>query len=387
MKKNIHKKILLTPGPVPLSNKVKEHLAFDMIHHRASEFIEILNKVRSQLKEIFKTTQNVYIINSNGSGAMEASITNTLSPRDEVLVIDGGKFGQRWYDIAQAFQLCPHLIKIPYGQAVTTKEIEKKLEQFPQIKAILIQACETSTATLHPIKEISKLTKNQPELLLIVDGISALIAVDLPMDLWGIDVLIGGSQKSFALPAGLSFLAFSQKAYAFNKKAQLPRYYFDIQKEKKAFEKNQTAFSTNVSYVRALDISLSEIFEKNLDKIREKYKTLAESTYQFCKLLNLSLFSKSPSPSVTAILIPENIDGLKIKKFMEEQGVTIGGGQDKLQGKIIRFGHMGEISMEDHLQGLQVFGLALRDQDSQIFSLERLNETLHTIKLLLGKQW
>lgn len=366
--------ILLTPGPVPLSLEVKTQLSRDMTHHRSKEIKQSLERLQIHLKQIFHTKEHVYIINSTGTGAMEASITNTLSPGDEVLIVCGGKFGNRWLELAKTYHLTSHDIQVPWGQAVPVSQIEEKLKKHPKIKAIFVQACETSTAVFHPIKNISLLTQNRGDLLLIVDAVTALIVTDIMMDEWGVDVLIGGSQKSFALPAGLSFIALSKKASQFQKNSRLPAYYFDLEKERQANLKGQTAFSANVSFIRALDASLNQIIREGIKNHQKKYQLLAQSTQEFCQELGLKIFSSSPS--LTAICVPKNIDGLKIKKFMEEQNIIVGGGQDQLKGKIIRFGHIGNIQVQHHIQGLKIFGLAVKKQNSQIFSLEKLEQSL-----------
>ena len=368
--------ILLTPGPVPLSSSVKAQLGRDMTHHRSKEICTALAQTHSHLQKIFQTQEPVYILNSTGTGAMEASLTNTLSPGDSTLAVCAGKFGDRWKEMAQAHQLLSYDIQVPWGKAVTAKAIQEKLEKHPEIRAVLIQACETSTATVHPIQEISRLTRDKENTLLIVDAISALLMMDLPMDKWGIDVLIGGAQKSFSLPAGLSFIALSKKAQKFQKTSQLPMYYFDLEKEKKANAKGQTAFSGNVSFIRALKAGLNEFQKIGFSNIQKKSQSLAQATQEFCKDLGLSLFSSSPGSSVTGICIPEDIDGSLVKNIMEERNVIVGGGQEHLKGRIIRFGHLGAIKTKDYIQGFRVFGEVLREQKPELFSEKQLQSAL-----------
>ena len=379
--------ILLTPGPVPLSSKVQTELGRKMTHHRSKEIQKTFLQVQSQLKQIFETKETVYILNSSGTDAMEAALVNTLSPQDEVLAVCAGKFGVRWKEMASAHQLKADEIQVPWGQAVTADLIEEKLNTRPRIKAVLIQACETSTAVFHPIEEISRLIRNKRDTLLIVDAISALTTVDLKMDEWGIDVLIGGSQKSFALPAGLSFIALSKKAQEFQKKSLLSSYYFDLKKERKANPKGQTAFTGNVSFIRALKASLDEFQNIGILNMRKKYRALSTAVSQFCRDLGLSLFSSAPGPAVTAIHVPEGVDGSLVKKTMEEQHhVIVGGGQDHLKGKIIRFGHLGPIAVEDYIQGLKIFGQVLREQKPDLFSQSELNSSIEKVKKFLMDQ-
>ena len=360
--------ILLTPGPVPLSESVKEQLGQDMIHHRSDEIKEALFEIQSHFQHIFKTKEHVYILHSTGTGAMEAAITNTLSPSDEVLVVISGKFGERWNKLAQTYKLKTHVVTVPWGHCVTTCQVEQKLKEHPQIKAILIQSCETSTGTHHPIEEISYLTKDNPNILLIVDAISSLVVHDLFMDQWGLDVLIGGSQKSFGLPSGLAFISLSQKAQKFQSTSQLPSFYFNLLKEKKANIKGQTSCSSNVSFIRALRVQLKYFIQQGIPNIQKRSRKWSQVTQQFAKDLNLSLLSQSPCYSVTAISLPCNIDGHQVKNFMLQHNIFIGGGQDRLDGKIVRFGHLGEISTKHLLQGFKVFTQALQAQQPTIYT-------------------
>ena len=360
--------ILLTPGPVPISEDVKKELSRDMVHHRSGEIKEALTEIQPYLQQIFKTKEHVYILHSTGTGAMEASLTNTLSPQDEVIVISGGKFGERWKKISETYQLVVHEILVPWGSSLPATQVEQELKKHPQTKAILMQCCETSTATLFPVKEIARITQKNPQTLLIVDAISSLLIHDLLMDEWGVDVVIGGSQKSFALPSGFSFVALSKKAQKFQSTSKLPCFYFDLLKENKANLIGQTSYSSNVSFIRALRIQLKQFMQKGLPHVQRKSAEQAKITHQLVKDLGLSLFSKNPSSSVTAVLLPEDIDGEQIKNFMLKQNVFIGGGQDQLEGKIIRFGHMGEVTSKNLMQGFKVFCQALKDQKPSTYT-------------------
>ena len=378
--------ILLTPGPVPLSSSVKAQLGRDMTHHRSKEISKALVQIQSHLQKIFQTQEPVYILNSTGTGAMEASLTNTLSPGDSILAVCAGKFGDRWKEMAQAHQLISYDIQVPWGKPVTAKAVQEKLEKHPEIRAVLIQACETSTTVVHPIQEISQLTRNKENTLLIVDAISAFLTMDLPMDQWGMDVLIGGAQKSFGLPAGLSFIALSKKAQKFQKTSRIPAYYFDLEKEKKANAKGQTAFSGNVSFLRALKASLDEFQKIGFSNIQKKSQSLAKAAQDFCKDLGLPLFSSSLSSSVTGVCMPQGVDGSLIKKIMEERNVIVGGGQDHLKGRIIRFGHLGAIQTKDYIQGLRVFGEVLREKKPELFSEQQLQSALLKVETFLNSK-
>ncbi|MDE0119232.1 MAG: alanine--glyoxylate aminotransferase family protein [Bdellovibrionales bacterium] len=361
------KPLLLTPGPVPIPKLILDSLSRPMIHHRCSEFEDIFKQTKTLLKKIFQTKQEVFILNASGTGAMASSLLNTLSPKDTVLVLSAGKFGERWAEMALTYNL--HLLKLDasWGQTVSIQNVKNLIDKNPQIKAILVQACETSTGVLHPIKELATLTRDNPNILLIVDAISALGAVDINMDQWGIDVMIGGSQKSFCLPAGMSFIALSQKAWQFNESSRLPVYYLDLKKEK-VQAKGQTAFSSNVTFIQALHSFLLPLKEINgLDKMIQKSEALSQMTHRFCKSLNLNIFAAPPSPSVTSISLPPHIDGVKLKKYIEQRyQVALGGGQDKLKGRIIRVGHLGAISTDDLKRGLKSLALGLQFFDPRL---------------------
>lgn len=378
--------LLFTPGPVILSPKIKNVLSQAMWHHRSSEFKKTLHQISSDLKEIFQTKQAVLILTSTGTGAMEAALSNTLSLGEEVLCICAGKFGERWREIAQAFGIKTHSINIPLGQAVPVETVKKALEKNPQIKAVLISACETSTATEQPIKELSTVLKKFPKVLFIVDGISAVGAMKLPMDQWGIDVLVAGSQKSFMLPTGLSFISLSKKAWSAQAHSSLPKYYFDLKKEKEAQAKGQTAFSSSVTLVRALKESLSFIKKKGLKTSIAKCKILKQSVHVFCESLGLELFSLKPANSVTAIKIPKNLSAEQIKKNLEQKhGIVLAGGQGKLKNKILRIGHLGPISATDQLRALKALALELSKEDPKRFQDKKIKEALKRAKQCLKK--
>ena len=366
-KKSNTNPLLLTPGPVPIPASALKKLSQPMIHHRSREFTDLFKKTKRLLKKIFQTEQEVLVLNSSGTGAMSAALLNTLSPGNTVLVLSAGKFGERWEEIAKAYGLKVIKLNAPYGKTFSIEKVKTLLNKNPQIKAVLVQACETSTGVLHPIEKLALLTQKKTTTLFIVDAISALGAVSLPMDKWGIDIMIGGSQKSFCLPAGMSFIAFSQKAWQFNKKARLPVYYFDLNREKTAQSKGQTAFSANVSLIRALYSFLSPLKKKEgLNKMIKRSEKLSKITLEFCKKSGLNVFADPPSPSVTSIALPKHIDGTKLKKLIEKKyKVVLGGGQGRLKGRIIRVGHLGAISVASLKKGLKclAFGLQSLDPD------------------------
>ena len=340
--------ILLAPGPVQLHPEVQKVLARPMIHHRTPEFDLILKNVLSLLKNLFCTKENVYILSSTGSGGMEALLINVLKPQAKVLAIVSGKFGERWANMAEAFGAKVHRLNINWGEAVNPNVIEKYLNENPDTDIVMTQACETSTATIHPVFEISQIVK-KTKALFLVDAITALGAMPIMMDEWSIDGLVAGSQKAIMLPTGISLVSFSKKAWAIVESNPTPRFYFDLRFEQKANAKGETYFSSNVNLIRALEFVLTNI--ESTGGYNQLFKTIQRRmhyTHALAKELGLELYSKNPSPTVTAIKLPESIDGTLFREqFEKKYAVTVMGGQDQLKGKVIRIGHMGYITDTD----------------------------------------
>lgn len=369
--------ILMTPGPVPVPPEVLEVLAQPMEHHRTPEFEAVFARCLSRLQSVFETKERVYMHTSTGSGAMESAIVNTLCPGDEVLAVVSGKFGERWAEMAETYGGRVHRLNVEWGEAVRVEQIEAELRARPGTKLVLCQACETSTAVLHPIRQIAAVVA-RTEALLLVDGITALGALPMPMDEWHIDVLLGGSQKAFMLPTGLSFISFSQKAWQRVERATCPRFYFDIRSEREANERGETLFSSNVPLVKALDVVLERVHrEGGMPAIHRRIARLAEATRAAGEELGLPSYAKHPSPSLTALALPAGMDGQKVRAEMEKSfRVTVMGGQDKLKGKIIRIGHMGWIRDDDLMRTIEVLGRTLSNLYPEKFTEPQLRRSL-----------
>lgn len=346
----MQKKRLLTPGPTLLPEEVKLSLAKELIHHRKDEFKKIFNCLRAGLKYLFGTKQEVLILTSSGTGAMVAGVQNIFAPGEKVLVVEGGKFGQRFKEIALNWQLQVVSVEVEWGRAVTIEEIEVKYKQHPDIKGILVQASETSTGVLHPIEEIAAFCKNK-NILSIVDGISAVGISPCPMDEWGIDCLLTGSQKGLLLPPGLAFIALSDKAWEKVEKNPKRPFYFDLIKEKNKVIHNQTAYTPSISLLVSLEKSLSYFIEKGLDNIYLKQKALTEMIRCGVSLIGLELLVKENYTwGLTSVLLPKAIKASKILECMQKNfGYTLAGGQDRLKDRIIRIGHMGYVDYVDML--------------------------------------
>ncbi len=333
---------LMSPGPTPIPESVLAEMSLPILHHRTPQFEAVVKKVRAQLKWLCQTNEDVLMLCSSGTGAMEASIVNTCSLGDRVLVVNGGKFGERFALIAKAYQLTVDTIDLEWGESVTTQQLSSMLEK-NSYRALFVQASETSTGTCHPIQDIGTLLKNYPETLFVVDAITALGVMPLPFDEYGIDIMIGGSQKALMLPPGLAIMALSQKAWQHIKTSQLPKFYFDLIAEKKAQDKNSTAWTPAVTHIMGLSKVLDRMQEEGLENISARHFHLAEALRQAVHACHLSLLPKTqPSNSVTAIKMPEtlNADTL-IKILRDEYNITIAEGQDHLKGKIFRIGHLG----------------------------------------------
>lgn len=357
----------MAPGPVALHPLVEAALGLPMIHHRTPLFDQILKKVLHNLKKVFQTEEHVYIVSGTGSAGMEACLVNILNPGDEVLCIVSGKFGERWAEMAAHFGYKVHLLNVAWGEAVDPLEVEKVLQQNPQMRAVLCQACETSTAVLHPIQELGEIIAKHAQTLFLVDGITAVGAAPLPMDEWKIDGLVAGSQKAFMLPTGLSFVSFSKKAQANFMEATSPRFYLDLRKEKAANEKGETFYSAAVTLIRALDQALELMLETSLDDWIKKIQRRSDFTSFATFSLRLDLFSNSPSPSLTAVKVPDQVDGMKWRLRLEEKyNLTVMGGQDQLKGKVLRIGHMGHITDLDLLAMAQALYHSLEDVNIEL---------------------
>lgn len=348
--------LLLTPGPTNVPARVREVTALPMIHHRTKDFQQVIERVNADLKKVFCTQSPVLFFASSGTGAMEASITNFFSQGDVVISASAGKWGERFRDIAKAFGLDVKSIELPYGQAVTAAQIEAALKANPAAKGVLVTLCETSTAVTHPIKDIAAITR-QSNALLIVDAISGLGCDPLKTDEWGVDVVVCGSQKGLMLPPGLSFVSLNDRAQKAMASSKLPKYYWDFKPALKAMAKNDTAFTPAVSLVRGLGEALAIMLEEGIENVWKRHAEVADFVRREITADGLELFSKAPAAGLTAIVMPSSVpSGDVIKAMRDAEDIWMADGQGELQGKLVRFAHMGAAAnMEAAKKGLAVF--------------------------------
>jgi aspartate aminotransferase-like enzyme len=354
------KHYLLSPGPTPIPNEVALAMSETMIHHRTPEFNRVFDEARHGLKKLFGTQSDVLMLASSGTGAMEASVANLFSPGDKVLVINGGKFGERWLNISNAYGLNPIDLKVGWGEAVKVADVEQQLKAHPDIRGVMVQASETSTTVFHPVKEIAKLTQNGP--LFLVDGVTAVGVVPLSMDEWGIDVLVTGSQKALMLPPGLGFIALSDRAWEKTKQAKLPRFYFDLNLERKNQQKGSGAFTPAVSLIFGVRASLRMLEREGLDNVYARHARLCKATRAAATALGLKLLAPdSPSPAATGIYMPQGIDSDQVLEYLRDKmNITLAEGQDQLKGKVIRIAHIGYMGAFDVITAIAALEMALR---------------------------
>lgn len=356
------KRYLLAPGPTTIPPEVLLKMAEPILHHRNPLFEEVVAEVRENLKYLFGSKNEVLIFASSGTGAMEGAITNMLSPGDKAICIRSGKFGERWGNICKAYGVEAINIELPWGEDLDPGLVEKTVKANPGVKGVYMQATETSTGVMFPVKQVADIVKNYPEILMVVDGITGVGVFPLPMDEWKIDVLVSGSQKALMLPPGLAMAGVSDKAWEFNKSAKCPRFYFNWAKELTNLQKNQTNFTPAISLISGLRESLRIIKTEGLENVYKRIDKLAYATREGAKALGLKVFAKTPSPAVTAICAPEGVDGEAIYKTLwKKYGVTGAGGQDQLKGKVFRIATLGYADEYDVVTAIAALEFTLKD--------------------------
>ncbi|HAG85817.1 MAG TPA: aminotransferase [Cyanobacteria bacterium UBA12227] len=359
------KLMLMIPGPTPVPEQVLLALSKHPIGHRSGEFSQIMAEVTENLKWLHQTENDVLVLTASGTGAMEAGIINFLSAGDRVLVGCNGKFGDRWAQLSAAFGLEVEKISAEWGQPLDPEQFREKLvgDTEKQIKAVIVTHSETSTGVLNDLETINRYVKDHGEALIIVDAVTSLGAVNLPIDSWGIDVVASGSQKGYMIPPGLGFVCVSPKAWEAYKTAKLPRFYFDLAAYRKTAAKNTNPFTPPVNLVIALQTALRMMKAEGLDSIFARHQRLMNATREAIKALSLPLFApdQAASPAITAVA-PVSVESEQIRSVMKKHfDIILAGGQDHLKGKIFRIGHLGFVSDRDILAAIGALEASLRE--------------------------
>lgn len=364
----MRKSYVMTPGPVPISNEVLIEHGRPLMHHRSPEFSKIFTEVTEKLKKFMQTENDVLVLTSSGTGAMEAAVVNAFSTGDKVLVVNVGNFGERFKKISAKFGLEVLALDYEWGEAADPADIKKMLDENPDIKGVMIQQSETSTGVLNDIEAVAKVVKNYPALL-IVDAISGIGASELKVDEWGLDIVCGGSQKAVSAPTGIAFISISSKAWESIERSNIPKFYFDLVAARKYVEKNppQTPWTPGISIIVAMNKALDMFFEEGREKVYMRHRVNALAVQKACEKLGLECLVKDPKArgvSVTSLSIPEGVDGKLLTKTMRlKYGVTVAGGQGKLTGLIFRIGHLGYVGIFDVLTAISALEFALKEQN------------------------
>jgi len=345
---HIKKQRLLTPGPTPLYPPALRAMMASDIHHRTEDFRAVYKSVLADLKEVMGGSGDVLLFAASGTGAMEGSVSNLFSRGDKVIVCSAGKFGERWAEITNAFGLEVNVLKAEYGDVVSPERVEAALAAAPDTKGVFVQASETSTGAAHDVRAIGRAIAKTPALFL-VDAITGLGTMPLDIDGWGLDVVIGGSQKAFMVPPGVAFLSISQKAWKQSETATLPHYYFDFKREKKSGAAGESSWTPSTALILALGEALRYVKEIGMANLIENAQLLARATRAAVQELGLELFAaKSPGASVTAVRAPRGMDsGVIVKEFRKRFGAIIANGQGSMKGQIFRIAHLGYFDFAD----------------------------------------
>ena len=344
----LKKNRLFTPGPTPLLPQAQTAMASYSAHHRTADFRALFTRVLADVKEFIGTKNDVLVLSSSGTGFMEASISNLTSPGDRVLVLSSGKFGERWTSLAKAFGCAVETVTAPYGETISLEEVHHKLT--PEIRCVYVQATESSTGARHDVEGIAKLVRASPDTLFVVDAITGLGTTRLDVDAWGIDVILGGSQKALMIPPGLAYGAISERAWQRMETAKSPRYYFDLRKERKSAAKAETAYTPATSLFAGLAAALDYVREMGdgslaagRDALIANAELCAAMTRAGVKALGLKLFAPgSPAAALTAVAAPAGADSTAIcRRFREQFGAVVANGQAEMKGQLFRIAHIG----------------------------------------------
>lgn len=351
------KKRLFTPGPVSAYPPALQAALDANIHHRTSDFKEILTSVIDALRRIFGEPAEMFLLTSSGSGAMEAAVTNFFSPGEEVLIASCGKFGERWIELASKFQLKATVLKFPYGDPVNPDDVRKALRENKNLRGVFVQACESSTAVQNDMDELTRVVKDTDSIL-IADAVTGLGTMSISVK-DGIDVMVSGSQKALMIPPGLAMIGISEKAWKRVEPSTAPRFYFDLKAAKKSWDKNETPFTPATSLVLSLRESLRAIEASGFQNLIRITENRARATRAGLNAIGLEIFAKRPANAMTGVVAPGGDADKITSRLKQKYGLQVAGGQGELKGKIFRISHMGYIDHFDTLGVLSALELTL----------------------------
>lgn len=347
-----------------MPDRVRLAMAREIVHHRNRDFLPVFQRCREGLQRCFQTENPVAILSSSGTGAMDAAVSNFLSPGDHALVVRGGKFGERWAEICDAYGVRTTCIDVEWGRAVDPAAVERALAEHPDLRAVYLTASETSTGARHPVREVAEVVRARAkdDVLVVVDAITAIGVYDVPTDAWDLDVVVSGSQKAFMLPPGLAFASVSERARRFLDTAKCPRFYLDLRKELAALPTDQTAWTPAVSLLMGLDEALRILLDEiGLEATWARTERLAHATREAMRAMGLELLAPdAPSPALTAVWVPEGVEGPALRKHLREHlGYTVADGQGHLKGRIFRIAHLGWFDRFDTIGCIAAVEIAL----------------------------
>ncbi|RLL46769.1 alanine--glyoxylate aminotransferase family protein [Oceanobacillus piezotolerans] len=353
--------LLRIPGPSPIPPSVTRAMSQPMIGHRAQETKNLLKDIKPRLKRVFGTEQDVLILSGSGTAGLETAVANTVKPGEEVLVLVTGAFGDRFTKICDAYGIKVHRLEVTWGEAVNPEELKSILIKHPNISVVFSTYCETSTGVLNPVDKLAKVVHDHSDALIVVDGVSCVGGVETKMDEWDIDILVTGSQKAFMLPAGLTFVAVSERAWKVIEENEQSRFYFNLKKYRDSLEEDSTPFTPALSLLFGLQQVLNLFEEEGLEEVYRRHSLMKDMTRAAIKALGIPLLTndEAASPTVTAVK-PEDFDAEALRKVLKKEfGLSIAGGQQHLKGRIFRIGHMGYCSPADVLQILGILEIGL----------------------------
>ena len=356
------KERLFTPGPTQLLPQAQTAMAQPLVHHRTDEFRRIFKEVLDGLRYLYDTEGDVILFTSSGTGAMEGAVVNLLSPGDQALVVSAGKFGERWVQLCKAYGANSEVLSVPYGRSVDPRQVATSLERQPATRAVFVQYTESSTGARNDVQALGEIVRHYPKTVLVVDAITGLGVMEMPVDRWHLDIVIGGSQKALMVPPGLAFAAVSAKAWGLIETVRSPKFYFDFQKERRNNVKAESSYTPAITLIVALRESLRYIRELGRESLVQNAGLLAKATRNAAGALGLKLFaSDSPSDALTAICAPEGIDsGILIKELKKNFGAVVANGQGEMKGKLLRIAHLGYYDFTDALAIIACLEIVLK---------------------------